>query len=422
MGKDLKGKYLGSGVSQRNDGKYSARYTDVFGKRITFYDNKLPNVRKKMADDKYEKENGLRGQTGKNITVEKWFETWLTVYKKDFIADSTFKNYQNRFNKNIKSAIGKMYLKNVKKNHCQEILNKMYDDLLSYGTCNQAKITLRALFQGAVEEGYISKNPAQQAICKQRTKAIHNDKYNSQFNFDDDNDEYVKGKERRVLLLSEQDEFLTYTVNSPYYNAFVLCLQTGLRAGEIGGLKWNDIDFENNTLSVKRTLLYNKEHGGYYFGKPKTKTSKRTIPMTEDVITILKKQKVQTFKLRALSKEWTTNINHDDLIFVTKNGLPIGTSGYATALLRIVTNINKERKVISEMNKADFVEFGHIYMHCFRHTYATRCIENGMKPKTLQKLLGHSQISTTMDLYVHVTDEEMIKEVNLAVPSIRKLI
>ncbi len=396
MGKDLKGKELGVGLSQRKDGRYSARFMRKSGKREEFYDFKLANVKKWLTDKKYEDEHGLYGD-GSGITVKKWFDIWLETYKKDIVSHSTYKNYRTRFKINIEEDIGYMILKDVKKNHCQSILKKMHEEGYSYGTINQCKITLHALFDGAVSEEYIIKNPSQNIKCPQKE---------------------TTSEERRVLSKEDQSVFLKYASSTFYYNAYLLILQTGLRIGELGGLFWEDIDFENKILHVRRTLLQNKEKGGFYFTNPKTQTSIRDIPLTDNAVSILKHQKIEIFKNRSLSKDWTDKEEFKDLVFCSHNGLPIGTASFRLNMIRIVDNINNDRKINCQLNNTKYEEFEHLYPHALRHTYATRCIENGMTPKVLQKILGHSTISVTMDLYVHVLDQTLSDETEKFSPQI----
>ncbi len=157
----------------------------------------------------------------------------------------------------------------------------------------------------------------------------------------------------------------------------------------------------------KGHVLQDSKKGGFYFGTPKTKLSKRKIPLVDEAIVILNNQKALQNKLKISSKCW--NHEWDGLIFTTRNGNPVGSSTFRTMMVRIVKNINLDRECSSE--DGTYEEFQHCYMHSLRHTFATRCIENGMQPKTLQKILGHSTLGTTMDLYVHVTDDQIFSEI-----------
>ena len=264
----------------------------------------------------------------------------------------------------------------------------MFDEGYATGTIELTKITLHAMFDAALEAEYIIKNPVSKSVkCKVREKAG-----------------------TRVLSISEQQEFLRYSVHKMYDTAYRLVLQTGLRVGEIGGLKWSDIDFNTKILSVNRTLLQDKKKGGFYFGEPKSKDSKRKIPLSEEGISILKEQKLLQMKNRMKSSNWTDKAEWSDLVFSTINGQPVGVSTFNTMLKRITNNINKDRKVNAKINNEVFAEFKTFTMHSLRHTFATRCIESGMKLKVLQTILGHSGIQITMGTYVHVMDEELEKE------------
>jgi len=381
MGKDLKGKELGVGLSQRKDGRYSARFTKKNGNRLekTFF--KVVEAREWLSEQKY-----LDSTIGTgDMLVDDWYKFWIANYKEGIVANNTTKIYKNRYNANIKKEIGNMKLCDVKQLHCQRILNDMFENgRYSFGTMELTQITLHAIFKGAIENGYLFRNPAEGLKLKRRDEE----------------------EERRVLTRDEQRTFKEYAKDSLYSNAYCLVLETGLRAGEIGGLQWEDIDFENKVLYVKRTILQDPKKGGFFYGTPKTKQSKRKIPLTNEAISILKNQKILQNKLRLKSKDWNTS--WDGLVFTTINGNPVGSSTFRMMMIRIVNNINLDRKCSSE--DGTYEEFKHAYMHALRHTFATRCIENGVQPKTLQKILGHSTLAVTMDLYVHVTDEHIFEE------------
>lgn len=385
MGKDLKGKELGVGLNQRKDGRYQARLTKVNGKRREKNFAKVTEAREWLNRQRYLDNITTTG----NMTVDEWYNYWIENYKEGIVKDNTTKNYKQRYEYNIKNEIGSLKLQDVKQLHCQKILNNMFDSgKYSNGTMELTQITLHALFKGAVENDYLQKNPAENLKLKRR-------------NNDDD-------WERRVLTREEQIIFKEYAKNTLYYNAYCLVLETGLRSGEISGLQWEDIDFDGKFLNVRHTMLQDSQKGGFYFGEPKTKRSKRKVPLTNEAIAILNNQKFAQNKLKMKSKCW--NGNWDGLVFTTINGNPVGSSTFRNMIVRIVKNINFDRQCNS-INGV-YEEFQHCYMHSLRHTFATRCIENGVQPKTLQKILGHSTLSTTMDLYVHVTDEQIFLEID----------
>lgn len=383
MGKDLKGKELGVGLNQRKDGRYQARFTTKNGKRMEKNFDKISDARDWLSKEKYL--SNCIDNCG--LTVDEWYTYWIKNFKESIVKENTVKNYKNRYLFNIKHEIGNMKLTEVKQIHCQQLLNRMYESgKYSYGTMELTAITMHAIFKGAIENEYILQNPATGIKIKKR---------------DSDNEE------RRVLTREEQKILKKYSQKSLYHNAYMLVLETGLRAGEIGGLQWKDINFDEKYLVVKRTLLQDKNKGGFYFGDPKSKLSNRKIPLTEEAIKILQDQKQVQNRLKFNNEKWSAEWN--GLIFTTINGNPVGTSTLTNMLNRIVCNINKDREIDRSTN--EYEEFKHCYMHALRHTFATRCIENGMQPKILQKIMGHSTIQVTMDLYVHATDEQLFKEI-----------
>ena len=168
-------------------------------------------------------------------------------------------------------------------------------------------------------------------------------------------------------------------------------MQTGLRTGELVGLKWEDIDFDNKTVKIQRSMEYRHSTGAWRVGEPKSKSGYRTIPLTDEAIRILVAQKEKNKKIKIIPIEWS------EYIFLSRKGEPVKNSAYDTSLFKIC-------------EKAGINQFS---MHVLRHTFATRCIEGGMMPKTLQKILGHSNIGITMNLYVHITEEEKQKEISM---------
>ena len=171
-----------------------------------------------------------------------------------------------------------------------------------------------------------------------------------------------------------------------------------MRSGELRGLTWDKIDFDKRWITVNKSLLYlNKD---YILGTTKTKSSIRGIPMVDIVYDILKKHKKEQLERRMLLGElWKEKESMENLVFPSDTGYPMNRD-------RLKVQVNK---ILESIHKAGN-EFEHITPHTWRHSFATRCIENGMQPKVLQKILGHSKISQTMDLYVHTEDDFKVEE------------
>lgn len=368
MGKDLKGKELGVGISQRKDGLYTGRFiSKKTGKTVQKYFPKLQECRQWYADAKFQDEHGGIDASG-NMTVNAWFDYWIDNIKGDTIRPNTRRNYTERFERNIKGCIGNMLLSDVKPMHCQNVLNQMKDDYKS-STIYQTRITLYCMFSDAVENEVILKNPVTKQGCK--------------CNFG------KEPKKVRALTLDEQKKFLEVAKNSSNYNQFAFILQTGLRTGELIGLKWSDIDFDKKVMHIQRSMEYRYSVGEWKIGEPKSKSGYRDVPLTEEAITILKNQKEKLKSIKII------NIQFKDFVFLCRKGEPTKNSAYDSTLFKLC-------------DKAGIDRFS---MHVLRHTYATRAIEGGIRPKTLQMILGHSNVGITMNLYVHVTEDEKVKEV-----------
>ena len=365
MGKDLKGKELGTGLYQRKDGLYSARFLNKNNKRIEKCFKKISEARKWLAESKYNNEHGNICNAS-NMIVSTWFDYWLKNIKTNTVRKSTLTSYMDRYNANIKEYIGNMVISEVKPMHCQNILNNMVSKGYSTASITLTRVILHSVFSSALENEMILKNPVTKSVKFQ-----------------------VNRKKRvRVLTVDEQKKFLETAKTSVYYKQYQFILQTGLRIGELIGLKWEDIDFEKKIMSVHRTAKFYTA-GSFSISEPKSMSGYRTIPLTDLAYNILKDIKKECKDKKII------NLDFKDYVFLNKNGRPPINMSYNKSLISICKRAGIEK----------------ISAHTLRHTFATRCIEANMRPKTLQQILGHSNLSVTMDLYVHVTEESKEQEI-----------
>lgn len=368
MGKDLKGKELGVGITQQKDGLYNAGFVDKLGKRRVKRFKKLQECRKWLEDAKYINEHSSITEAN-NMIVDAWFEYWISIKEKT-VRPNTVRNYRERYKRNISHVIGKMLLVDVKPIHCQKIFSDMADEGYKTTTMYQTRIALYNMLDFAKENDIIINNPCKKSVRSDMGKP---------------------SESKKALEINEQIKFLEYAKGQSYENQYRFILQTGLRTGELVGLKWDDVDFAKKTLTISRSMEYRHSVGIWRVGEPKSASGYRTIPLTDEAVRILKDQKIKNSNLKVVPIEWS------DYIFLCRKGTPIKNSTYDTGLYKIC-------------NKASIKPFA---MHVLRHTFATRCIEGGMKPKTLQKILGHSNIGITMNLYVTTTEDEKQKEIDL---------
>ena len=368
MAKDLKGKELGRGLAQQKDGLYVGNFVDKLGKRRVKRFKKLQECRKWLDEAKYIDEHSSITEAN-NMIIDAWFEYWISIKEKT-VRPNTVRNYRERYQKNISKVIGKMMLVDVKPIHCQKIFSDMADEGYKTTTMYQTRIALFNMLEFAKENDIIIHNPCKKSVRSDMGKP---------------------SDKKEALEIAEQQTFLEYAEGQSYENQYRFILQTGLRTGELVGLKWEDIDFDKKTMTISRSMEFRHSTGVWRVGEPKSSSWYRTIPLTNEAIRILKDQKVKNSHLKVTPIEWR------EYVFLCRKGTPIKNSTYDTALYKIC-------------NKAGIKPFA---MHILRHTFATRCIEGGMKPKTLQKILGHSNIGITMNLYVTTTDDEKQKEIEL---------
>ena len=375
MGKSLNGKELGKGISQRKDGLYQGRFVNRFGKKQTLYAKTLKDIRQKLRNAQYEDEKALNVVT-KEITLDEWYKVWMATCKKN-CRESTKATYAGQY-KRVQKALGWRKLTSLNLIIIQQAINEL-------GTDNQRKETKKILvdmLSKAVDADLLKKNSARMVntvISKEEKK------------------------ERRVLTIRETSIFLEYTKDTFYYDLYILALETGMRIGELMGLKWSEIDYDKSVLYVRCSLCYFRRDGKYVFEWHDTKThnSKRVIPLTKQAVKALKRQWIrrQSILLKNASE---VQEEYRDLVFVTKNNRPTQQFIVAECIDVAIRRIRK-----------DYPEFEGFSPHCFRHTFATRAIERGMQPKILQKLLGHGSLQTTMDLYCHVTEDTLYDAMSL---------
>mgnify|MGYP002744191898 FL=1 len=380
MGKNLKGKECGNGICQRKDGRYCARFVDRNGKRRYHYFKSLPEARNWLADAQYENRHGTV-LAPSDMTVDAWYQYWSETIIAG-LAPNTLRNYRDRYIHNIQPVIGSILLANVKQFHCKMVLNNM-EDTYAGSTIMQAYIAMGTMFKSALMNDLIPKHPMNGVRCTKPIRA---------------------SDDIRFLTIEEQKKFLEVAKRSHNYLQYALLLETGLRTGEMIGLTWDAINWEKRTLTVDKTLEYRYQNGCWRAGPPKTKQSYRTIPLTDRAYEILeqiyasrttrkqspKLTQVLFFIDRRSGKQ--RSLVMSDLVFINfRTGEPAKNSSYDTHLYKLCDEAHIKR----------------FCMHVLRHTFATRAIESGMQPKVLQKLLGHASIKTTMDRYVHVTDDSM---------------
>lgn len=350
-------------------------------KRKVFYGNTKNEVVDKIANFKA-KQNLDDIPADDKITLQEWFYNYLFQFRIHDMKPSTFDRYYGIYNNYVlNSPIGKRKLIDLRTIDFQ----KYYTVLLKEKAVSNVKSINRYIstcINEAVRQGYINKN---YTVNVRLPKTEESETIN-------------------VLSIQDQRKFIEYIKNNDVElkNFFILALGTGMRQGEIMGLKWNDINFKTKTITITRSLKKvtfinadGSRRSEYIEQTPKTKSSIREIPISESVLKCLKDQeKIQ--KLNKLYVDNTLYIN-SDYVFTDKIGNTIDKN-----------KPNRHFRAILE--KLDITP---IKFHSLRHTFATRLFEKNIPVKTVQSLLGHKDINTTMNIYTHVMKEQKEKAINI---------
>lgn len=365
MAVDSKGKKLPSGIRQRANGRYEGRIKYDY-KSYSVYADTITDTKKKMRDLKYRLEHDLFVSKEK-IALDAWYKTWLEEYKKNRVKIGTYTSYEKYYQSIIRSRLGNKNLNDIRGEHIQKLYNDLVKEGYALSSIKIVSAVLNGCFKQAERNGLIERNPVKLAELPRQTEK----------------------KTRQAMTREQQALFMEYAKESYLYHFFEVMLRTGMRKGEMQGLKYLDIDKEKNVIHVCRTLKY-IEGKGYIEDTPKTRTSTRDIPLTAALLDHIEAQR----------KYWGFKVvKMDQYLFCNEKGNPISRE-------RVQAEIDRTIKRI----RAAGHDFPRITSHVFRHTFATRAIEAGMQPQVLKTILGHSSLAMTMDLYSHVLPDTKAEE------------
>lgn len=367
--KDIRGRILRDGESQRKDLTYQYRFTQG-GKRHVVYAKDLQVLREKEAEIQEILSKGLDFNFAR-ITVIQLFERYLSM--KQGLSHKTQRAYNNILRILKEEDFGYVLARNVKTTEAKKWLIKLHDSGKGYKYVELIKSVMRSAFQNAYEEDIVVKNP-----------------FDFRFDFIEKD-----SKKRIALTQRQQEDFLEYVKSDYYYNTyydhFNILLGTGMRISEFIGLTISDLDFEKDCISVNHQLLHEKSNE-YYIGGPKTEKGKRDIPMTEAV-----KVSLKTLLERRVDIETDLMVDgYTGFLMYDKKGKILSAA-----------NVNRLlKKIVEEYNLSHKEQLPKITAHVFRHTFCTNMINSGMNIKTVQYLMGHASAEVTLNIYSHITFEE----------------
>lgn len=387
--KDNKGRVLKENETQRKDGTYQYRWRTSDHKRHSVYAPTLEELREKEQKILRDKSDGIRTDAQK-VVLNDVYELWVQLKKG--LKDNTFQNYKYMYEQFVRDDIGKQKVATLKRSDIRRYYNRLIDErALKIATVDNVHTVLHQVLDIAVEDGYLRNNISDNALKElKQARSLFTEK-------------------RKALTIAEQNIFLDYLANNNmykhWYPIFALMLGSGLRVGEATGLRWEDIDFGNNIISVNHTLVYyNHAENGCYFGvnTPKTRAGERTVPMIESV-------KQSLLQEKAYQRECGIKCNvridgFTNFIFVNRFGNAQHQGTLNKALRRIIRDCN-QHIIDNAKGNEELILLPRFSCHTLRHTFTTRLCESGINIKVIQSVLGHSDISTTLDIYADVTKD-----------------
>ncbi len=348
-----------------------------------FYGKTRKEVDDKLTKAKHDTGRGLFVAPHR-LTVGDWLDIWLADYKRPELRPKTFDKYELMANRHLKPAIGHMPLQDLRPEHVQHLYNNKLGKPKAKGIGMIGSDTVRAMHQ--VLHGALKQAEKNHMVFRNVCTLVN-------------------------LPRNERREMKTLTLNQVVNNllpaiegdrlaaAIMLFFTSGLRHGELLGLRWQDIDFDAEVLTVRQALVEVKNRDGgarkwkLVFMPPKTTSSRRVLPISPNCISALKRHKARQAEEKLLMG---TAYQDQDFVFCRQDGKPMAPSSLRWQFRRMLTKAG----------------LPHIRVHDARHSFATLMLEQGESPKTVQTLMGHSQISTTLDIYSHVSLELETRAVN----------
>lgn len=386
--KDNKNRVLKEGEYQRANGTFEYKWRDKKGKRHSIYAKTLDELREKEIDVLRDALDGIRVDKDV-ITINDLYYRWLQL--KRGLKANTFQNYKYMYTQFVESDFGKMKIVDVKRSDVRAFYNHLADSQhIKTNTIDNIHTVLHQVLELGVEDDYLRYNPSDNAL--QELKKAHNH----------------DSERKRALTIPEQELFEQFLKENGQYHRwypiFVVMMWTGMRVGEITGLRWCDIDMDNNLISINHTLVYfdrgGTERCGFSVNTPKTNAGKRTIPMLPKVKNafLMEKeyQKECGLKCKAVVDGYT------DFIFINRFGGVQHQGTLNKALRRIIRDCNYEALDSGKKNAVTLPRFSN---HSLRHTFTTRMCEAGVNVKAMQDILGHADAETTLQIYADATKD-----------------
>ena len=347
----------GSIYQRKEDNKWVGSVTLENGKRKVFYGKTRKEIQEKMKVALREQQQGTL-VTAPQQSIEQFLKQWLETCKPS-VRIRTYERYEEFVRLHIVPVIGRVPLQKLTAQQVQGLYARKLEEKLSPSTVNVLHAMLHKALDDAVRWDLIARN-----VCDAVTppRRVHH--------------------EMKPLTLEQAQQFMATAKGHNLEALFVLAITTGMRRGEILALKWQDINFAQSMLQVRR--IFTRAPGNRYIeAEPKTSKSRRSVMLPSLVVDLLKQHRIHQLeaKLQA-GGAW----HEQDLVFCTSLGTPFNPSKL----------LERFKTLLKRAGLPD------IRFHDLRHSAASILLSMDVHPKIVQELLGHNQISMTMDIYSHV--------------------
>lgn len=390
---DKNGARLFKGERERTDGRYEYRYSDIEGERHCIYAHRLAQLRKEEAKIAYHEHTRILYGLNE-LTLNDMCDVWIA--SKSDLRPNTLTGYQRTYDIYVRNGLGKKNLEEITTADVKFFYNTLKDSRsLSTETICRIQNIVFQIFQYAMDSEILWKNPATHATKEMKRN-------------------HSKHTSLRPALTEAQANILTDFIKNTddiarWYPIVYVLIHTGLRLGEFISLRWCDVNPDNGYVDVNHSISYyasRGEKGAYHISEgTKTVAGTRRIPIGKDVIEAFKIEKeYQDCNKITCQSEID---GYSDFVFLNRFGKVYSQRDLNVAISRIVERYNLI-PVVDE--NGDELILPHLTCHCFRHTFAVILCERNVNVKVAQMLLGHKDISTTMDIYMRVSERFMYEE------------
>lgn len=397
--KDPFGRVLRKGESYRKDKKlYIYQYRDSTGEEHTVYANNIITLREKEDEIARDRMDNIQTYVAAKTTLNYAFDRYLSL--KQNLKPSTKASYIYLYNHFVRNGLGRRIMKDI----CYSDIKYFYNSLMNeHGvkpmTVDNVHTLLHPVFAMGIRDGIIRVNPTDGVMAEIKKSSL-----------------WDKGT-RHALTIEQTKAFMGYAEKHPHYSRWhpmlTVFLGTGMRVSEVCGLRWEDIDLENRTISVNHNLVYRRWDGEdkevFHVTTTKTESGERVIPMMDKVYEAFKAEREYQEDTGFCTEEID---GMSGFIFRNRFGRVYHQGPINRAIKRIYLDYNDKELLEAARAKRRPVLLPHFSCHHLRHTFCTRLCERENNVKAIQSIMGHSDIKTTLDIYAEATDvmkQEAIK-------------